>query len=119
MNKLVTIDPSGTEIKTETEYVTIKETVTVKETDSGPWIIMLGVSIILLILLIIICAYAANLHFKKHENRPLPQREQDERQRTDLVPNTEMEMGMKSPLTITPPPTGGNNMQGDIEYGSD
>ena len=95
--------------------MTIKETVTVKETDDGPWIIMLGVSIVLLILLIIICAYAANLHFKKHEGRPLPQREEDERRRTDVVPNTEMEMGMKSPLNISPPSGG----QGEVQYGSD
>ena len=125
MSKLITTDPSGTEVKTETEYVTVTVTEKVRETDDGPWIIMLGVSILLLILLIIICAYAAKLHFKKQEARPVPQREVDERRRTDIIPNTEMEMGAKNSLNITPPSgsnldrKSGYDMQGDIQYGSD
>ena len=115
MSKLVTTDPSGTDVKTETEYVTVTVTETIKEKDDGPWVVLLVVSVILLILLIIICAYAANLHFKKHESRPLSQREEDERRRTDIVPNTEMEMGMKSPLNLTPP--SGSNL--DRKLGND
>ena len=125
MSKLVTTDPSGTQTKTKTEVVTLTETITVKESNNGPWIIMLGVSIVLLILLVIICVYASNLHFKKHEGRPLHQQEEDERRKTDLVPNTEMEMGQRSPLNITPPSGSfldrklGNNRQGEIPFGSD
>ena len=70
MSKLLTTDSIVTKTKLETEVVTLTETTTVTETDDGPWIQFLGVSIVLFILLVVICAYAAHLHFKKHNKGP-------------------------------------------------
>ena len=90
------------EIETIIEYVTVTKEVNVpgplrvvKEKDDGPWMAMLITSAVLLILLIIICV--AYFHLKsKQKRRPLSLQEENDRIKTDLIKNDQIEMRQES-----------------------